>query len=794
MYERFRKITQTPIKQASVLIIGEAPGSSEIARDEPFVGLSGQFLREALSVSRLPNAEECYITNALLCRPPKEAIRREAIEQCRKRVQREIELVGPRLILALGNIAVYSLTGEYSTRITTLHGSPFKYWTKAKATGESVGDLPIPTSIVMPCLHPAKILRTPGDCASFMLALDYAAELLNGGNIRDPGVSAFEIVADNEKEVNGAVATLLEREGLVGTDIETGYSSDPSRGSILVFGVCYEKNKTLIFPSYVFKYPAIQTLFESTKLEFGWQGGKYDTPWLRYKGLPARIDQDSMLLHYCLNENEGGHDLETLAIRYLGAKPYKHVVKAYTKPGDAGYENVPVEVLYPYLAKDCDYAYQLIGKFRPVVESDPLLNYLYYTMLLPGSRFLRRVQRAGFFVNVAHAEQLRVKLEKQIDGIIDKILDIIQPLWDPDQYRADTGHKTAPEIFNPGSPEQLKWMLFTRLKLPPKRGKKFSTDRDVLESLQYKHLCIEPLLELRSVQKVKSTYVDGVLKRLNPEDLRVRGTFNLHRTVTGRLSSTDPNLQNIKDVPEVKTMFGAPRGRTLIVADYKGAELRVLAHLSKDKALREVFLAGRDLHEEVRKLLGTTRIKAKTVNFGIAYGRTAYSIAEEFKMSEQEAQWLIDEWFRRFPEAKAYMDQCDRDVEAHKVFTTPFGRKRRFGVLTFANIGHVKNEARNFRVQSIASDLTFMSGMALEWDLRKMSSEIVNLVHDNLIAEALGDPDSSSVKASVDLIRKVMEDVPKRPPINTNIPFAVDIKVGQDWGNMTPVEREVDTY
>ncbi len=777
VYEKFRRIPETPIKLADAMLIGEAPGSSELSRKAPFVGESGKLLRGALELSGIP-VEQCYLTNALLCRPPKGVISRDAIERCRIRVHLEIGRVKPKIIVALGNTAMHSLTGEYSLKITQVHGSPFP-WVNL------IGNI-----IVMPCFHPAKILRAPGECASFVAVFEYVAELLKGAPLRNPGETFFHVVPDNEKEVSRVVEFLLKEERLVGIDIETGYSTDPLIGKILAFGLCYKKNCVVVFPDYVFKYSAIKTLLESPKLKLGWQGGQYDTSFFRHIGYPAKIDHDSMYLHYSLNENEGGHDLNTLSRFYLGAEDDRRVAKQYMKPGDGGYQNVPRKVLYPYVAKHCDHTFQLIQQFLPLVESDSDLNILYYKLLLPASRFLRRVQRAGFYVNVGHAEQFGEHLEGEIDKAVDIILDVLQPIWDPNQYMEQTGHKTAPEIFNPGSPEQLKWMLFTKLRLPPKRGKKFSTDKEVLDSLLHRHVCIQPILDYRSIKKVKSTYVDGVLERMN-DDHRVRSTFALHRTVTGRLSSRNPNLQNIKDNPDVKTMFGAPPGRILIEADYKGAELRVMAYLSGDRNLREIFLTGKDLHDEVVQMLNTSRIRAKAVNFGIAFGRSAYSLAEEYGMSEREAQWMIDEWFKRFPDVKVYMDQCEQDVIDKKVLTTPFGRKRRFGLLTNQNIKHVKNEARNFRVQSIASDLALTSAMEMQWDLQKLNARIVNMVHDSIIVEAPNN--KTTIQAGAALMQNVMVDMPKRDPIKTDVPFLAEIKTGQFWGDLKPLQ-EGDEY
>jgi len=538
----------------------------------------------------------------------------------------------------------------------------------------------------------------------------------------------------------------------------------------------------------------LKPLFESRKPLMCWHNGQFDTSFLRRIGIPARIDHDTILLHYCLNEHEGDHDLDTLSRRELGAPEYKSKIKKYVQKGDKGYESVPKDELYPYLAKDCDYTLQLYHRFAPLVGNDPDLRKLYYNLLLPHSRFLRRVQRNGLYLNMSYIKVLREELQAKSDGLTDKIVDMLQPHWDAELYKKQTGAKTAGLTFLPTSNKQLAWMLFNRLRLVHRvrRKKALCVDKHVLESMRNLHPAIPKLLELRTTNKMKSTYVDGMLKRRN-NDGRVRSSFLLFGTKTGRLSSRNPNLQNIPRDSSIKAIFCAEPENVLIEADYKGAELRVLAYLSDDDFLKGVFKEGRDLHDEVARFLfgenftKEQRVKAKNVNFGIAYGRTAYTISQEYNVPLIEAQAMLEEWFSRAPGARKYLLQCDADAENGVVLTTPFGRKRRFGLISKENIKDLRNEARNFRIQSIASDLTLISARNMEKGLRELGAKIVNLVHDNIVVEV--DDNTAKIKEVMKIMKDVMEEVPEYT-LRTDVPFGVDFKVGSVWGKLKEVEDQ----
>jgi DNA polymerase-1 len=771
-YKVYPKIPSPTPRECILAIVGEAPGTTEIVQKKPFVGASGKLLRQTLNKSGFTNeeiAQSVYITNSMLCRPPAgKPISTVAVDNCRGRLLEELNAAKPRVILALGNTSLHALTGNHKLKIT-------------QEQGRVVWSNLVPGVKIVPAFHPAKILRTPADYKTFHVAVSYAVSLARGGPIKHPGKTNY-IALKTPEEVLEAVEFLKNYNLLVGDIETTGFS--PIKNRILVLGICYEPGEVIIVPAPFIKY--LKPLFDSPNIKWVWHNGKFDTAFLRRVGMKAMVHHDTILLHYCLNENTGTHDLEQLASLLLGAEDYKDSVKKYAPDKEKGYQDVPPHVLYPYLARDCDYTRKVFDILLPKVESDPNLKKLYYDLLLKASSFLQRVERNGLYLNNEAVENLKKMYLEQLHDLRVRITECTAGLWNPEQYKAETKAKTASADFNASSPKQLAWLLYDRLMLKPKKAKGRSTAEEAVKELKGMHPVIELVLELRSVRKMLSTYVVGFKKRVDP-DGRVRTSYLIHGTATGRLSSRKPNVQNVPKEPVIRNIIKAAPGFRLMEADYKGAELRVLAELSRDKFLMDVFVAGRDLHDEVSIMLfgpnftEAQRMRAKAVNFGIPYGRTAESIAEEHKIPVAEAQKMIDEWLRRALEAKAYLESCDEYVLKGILLVTPFGRYRRFGLVIGQTVEDQQREARNFRIQSIASDLTLISAMTMEKRIAEYGAKIINLVHDSILIEY---PDDLSLRAP---IAKIVSEVMTKVPIeklNAKVPFIADLKDGYEWGSL----------
>ena len=766
----FPRIPASRVFQADFAVVGEAADNSEIANKKAFQGYKGNMVRKCLQVAGLNDTSKVFFTNALLCRPPVgKPINQQAVQCCKDRLLEELALVQPKVIMALGNTPVQVLTANSKAKITHEHGRALK-------------SPYLPGVPVIANWHPGKVARAPGDYKTFISATQYAVQTLLTGIVKEPPPSKFEIVDTDERLAE--VVPFLALHTLVAADIETG-GFNPRRDKTLALGICYQPGQSFIFPGHMLK--KLKALFQIDSIKWIWHNGKFDTAFLRKYGLRATVHHDTILLHYALNETSGTHDLGQLASQLLGAPNYKMSVKGYATAKESGYANVPPEILNPYLAKDVDYTFQIFHILYPRLCANLKLHKLYHELLIPASSFLQRMERNGMWTRLDSLEELRIRFMGEIEDVTNRIGELTEGLWNPERYVQDTGAKTSPAVFNPGSTKQLAWILYDRLKLKSKHRGSRSTDEEHIQEFAGQHPFVDLILERRSLKKALKTYVEGVIKAR--DDLgRVHSTFSLYTTATGRLSSREPNVQNVKKDPQIKGVYQAPAGRVLLEADYKAAELRVLAHISGDVALKQMFVDGRDPHTELAITLfgedftDEDRNKAKTINFGIPYGRTAFDIAQVFGISQTEAQRMIDGWAIMFPQAWAYLLSCDKAVLKGEVLTTVFGRHRRFGLVTADLLGNLQNEARNFRIQSISSDLTLLSAMTLEKELDLVyGGKVINLIHDAILIEVDDIPEV--IEAASKLLMATMSRVPVEV-LHTDVPFVTDLKVGPVWGSM----------
>ena len=511
---------------------------------------------------------------------------------------------------------------------------------------------------------------------------------------------------------------------------------------------------------------------------------QFDTAVLSEHGIEVEGQHDTLLQHYTLNENERGHDLDSLSRLFLGAKGYGFDVDK------SKMAELSKDKLHLLVAMDADHTLQLHNLFSTVIEKDTNLCSLYHKVLIPGINFLRRTSQRGFYVRQKYLAKYHEELQGELDVLKEQVINSFSSIWDRSDYLERTDAKSASVELNPNSPPQLAYIIYDRLRIIPKIHKKVkrSTDKDIIADIESKHPGFTYLLKYKTKAKLMSTYVKGIEKKVDP-DGRLRSSFSLQTTVTGRLSSSNPNVQNIPRNPIVKAIFGAPKGRLLIEADYSQLELRLLAHFSDDDFLLDTYYQGKDLHDEMtREIYGVDftsedRTKVKGLNFGIIYGITAFSIAQTFKISVSEAQRMIDKWFERAPKAKQYLDDCEAQLLSGEPFITPTGRHRRYGIIS--NDQGLKNESRNFKIQATGSDLNLLSAVELEKPLLELDAFTVNLIHDEVLTEALND--KNKVCKIIDLTDYTMRETPKKW-LNPKIEFPVDMKVGPVWGYLKEVD------
>lgn len=548
-------------------------------------------------------------------------------------------------------------------------------------------------------------------------------------------------------------------------------------------------------------YQALQGILDDPDITYIWHNGKFDCNRLSYLcRIKAHVDEDTMLKHYaCINEKKGTHGLKELGQLYLQAPAWDdqldQIKRQYCKDHrikleDFTYDLIPTETLIPYMQRDCIATYRLLQVFRKLArpESDFI-----YKVLCKASNVYGEMELNGVRIDLDYLDDLEFDLEVEIRNAEKHFNEVAAKVWDPLKYSQDTQAKVKPtEPFNMKSPKQLKWMLHQLLGYPVN-----STDAATIESLVSdceKGLITNPLAKdflesiavLRKANKYMDTYVQGIRKVLC-RDCRVRGTFNLHGTETGRLSSSSPNMQNIPRNKKIKNIIGCSSGYQLVQLDYSQAELRVLAMLSGDESMIKTYQDGIDLHDAVAAdMFGPDfdkeqRNMAKTINFGIAYGRGPSSISENFGKTMQESQEIINKWFKSKPKVKQYIDAQRRKPLKGEPCTTLLGRKRHF-VITNENLYHVQNEYINTPIQSVASDFTMLSLLAIhDWIKENgIDAKIVTTVHDSIILEVKND------KKLIDLVaskcKQIMAETPKKFVPECPVPFRADVEIGTSWG------------
>jgi DNA polymerase-1 len=465
-----------------------------------------------------------------------------------------------------------------------------------------------------------------------------------------------------------------------------------------------------------------------------------------------------------LLDPESRKDLNELARRYLG-----HSVMDFSELGAERMDMVPVEQAAHYSVADAEAVIRLKEKMLPELRSRNQEK-LFYEIELPLIPVLIEMELNGILLD---KEVLREQA-KELETLATQLLQDI--------------FRLAGQDFNPNSPKQVAYVLFERLKLPVLRKTKTgpSTDAYVLQELAGLHPLPERLLAYRELEKLLSTYVKKLPEYINPQTGRVHTTFQQHVTVTGRLSSTDPNLQNIPVRTElggqIRKAFVAPPGRVLIGADYSQIELRVLAHLSGDEGLIGAFERDEDVHARTAATIFNIPIEsvgprerriAKMINFGLSYGMTGYGLAQRTGLSRTEAEKFIKNYFEKYPGVRAYMERVVGEAEERRYLETLLGRRRYFVELS----SQTKREAINFPVQGSASDIMKLAMLRVYEKIQsgEIQADMLLQIHDELIFEA----DAAEAERAARIIKQTMEGA-----FPLCVPLKVETHIGANWGEI----------
>jgi DNA polymerase I-like protein with 3'-5' exonuclease and polymerase domains len=657
----------------------------------------------------------------------------------------DIDLDNYDWVILVGSEALKNFTKE--TKITTY-------------SGKKVEDK------FLPIINPAMLSFKPEATTTWETSKKNIIDYING-NVEESEVTeeiAFGI-NDTKKANNFLMDAIVYDCPYFAIDSETT-ALYPRNGWVQGISICYNGKFAAYISTDCFNElteALLQELFIKKRAIF--HNAKFDMAFFRYYfNLKIPSFEDTMLLHYLIDENPGNHGLKTLALHFTPygdyEKPLHEWIENFRKEkgilkSDFKWEWIPFEVMYPYAAMDALCTFLIYEKFVKI-KKNPKLKAVYDNILIPGSRFLMEIQDNGVPFDRDRLSYAQHLMQHDIDDAIEKLY------THPEIKEFE---KAQGKEFNPNSVVQLRTLLFDYLNLTPtglKTGTgKDSTNAEVLKELTAQSEVPALILDIRQKSKIKNTYLDKIIPQLD-RDGRLRTNFNLHSTTSGRLSSSGKlNMQQIpRDNPIVKGCIKAQPGNKIVAMDLTTAEVYVAAVLSQDEALMDVFRSGGNFHssiaktvfhlpcevEEVAALYPTQRQAAKAVTFGIMYGAGPHKISEQVTkdsgeyFSVSEASKVIDDYFKTFHRLRDWIDENRDFIKANGFIYSFFGRKRRLHNVNSTDRGiqgHAIRSGLNFLVQSTASDINLLGAIEAHemLHIKKMKSKIFALVHDSILAE-----------------------------------------------------------
>ncbi|CAN1529635.1 PolA DNA polymerase I - 3'-5' exonuclease and polymerase domains [Methylophilaceae bacterium] len=519
----------------------------------------------------------------------------------------------------------------------------------------------------------------------------------------------------------------------------------------------------------------IKPILENPAIKKVGQNLKYDQHVLANHGIAINgIAHDTLLQSYVF-ESHKSHGMDALSERHLGFKPISFEEVAGKGAKQVTFNQVTVETAAEYAAEDADITLQLHQAMYPQVAADSKLDYIYSQIEMPSSQALFNIERNGVLID-------RAMLASQSNEIGNKLIAL-----------ENQAYALAGQPFNLASPKQLQEILFDKLGIKPTKKTPSgapSTDEDVLQELALDHPLPKVLLEYRGLAKLKSTYTDKLPRMINASTGRVHTSYNQAVAITGRLASSDPNLQNIPvrsaEGRRIREAFIAPAGSVIVSADYSQIELRIMAHLSQDAGMLKAFSNNEDIHRhtaaeifgvELTAVDSEQRRYAKVINFGLIYGMSAFGLAQNLNIDRTSAQSYIERYFARYPGVRDYM-QSTRDMAKQRGFVeTYFGRRLWVPEINSPNgmrRAGAERAAINAPMQGTAADLIKLAMIAVDQWLgeAKLQSKLIMQVHDELVLE-VPEAELAVVKAK---LTELMQGVAQ-----LSVPLLVEVGVGKNW-------------
>lgn len=746
------------------------------------MGPSGKLLNQVLAHHGYQR-NEVMLTNVCLCRPKDNATpTKAAIAACRPRLLNELRRSGAADVVALGGTAADALVDDPRT-ITKLRIGPAKPPTGALADSA--------IKRVIPTWHPAYCLRT---------ADAFPALVSDIGKLKDKEDNAWSApVWRAYDDAASATAVLGELEAVAThlvVDIEVGIEKDtafdhPNNYQLLAVGLGYARGKAVVIGETALAdrgvLDGLKRLLSKVKIIA--HNGKFDLGGLYPHVGGQTLWFDTMLASYCLDERPGNHGLKVLAVERLGAPQYDLEIQQFI-PRGGNYANIPRPILYKYNAYDVACTWALYELFTERLEREDVRRV--HDFMVAASNQLMYLELNGIAIDRPYMRQLQIEFTERLEVIESDLNRIVTDMFHirhPETVETDLGRTTI--TINPRSPKQIKEVLSGQDIIVE------STNQDTLERL-LEHLQVQrgmsseslvvqflnTLLHHRRQQKLYSTYVEGIRKRMYRG--RVYTTYLLHGTTSGRLASRNPNLQNIVRDKAIRRQFAVSKPENILIqADFKQAEGRVITTLAQDPYLRDIFSNPEvDMFNELSdQLYGKgrwgkeERVRTKAFFYGLSYGREAYSIALEYKMPVSEAERRLRDFMSLIPATAAWQQEVRERVLNGEDLVTPFGRRRRFWLITEQNQKDVLNEALSFLPQSTSSDICLSAFTRLRPMLRGLGF-IRLTIHDALVVECPEQLRDRVAAVLVDEMEKAGRDY------TDYVPFVTDVSFGKSWGDL----------
>jgi DNA polymerase-1 len=656
-------------------------------------------------------------------------------------------------------------------------------------------DMAVPVDLDMQKMKIEKfkgqILRELFEELEFRSLIDRLAEFIDDGDLATSTMESqnIEYILVNTRKQYDSFISELKRQPFFVFDTETT-GLNVFESQIIGLSFCWQASKAYYLPlndpeSEISSQQALQQLkgiFENDKIAKGGQNIKFDALMLnQHEIFIKNMSFDTMIADYLLNPGTRQHNLDTLAHNYLNYKmvPIEQLIGERGK-AQKNMADLPVAEVYEYACEDADITFRLKELLENELKKTDTYE-LFETLEMPLTRVLLEMEKNGVKLDVIFLAEMSKDLEGQLQELEQHI------------------YSEAGSQFNINSPQQLGKILFEEMEIHKEYGSRrpsktatgqFSTSEHVLERYA-RHPLVEKLLEYRKLTKLKSTYVDALPALISENSGRLHTSFNQTIAATGRLSSSDPNLQNIPIRTEVgrkirQAFIPAEAGHFILSADYSQIELRIMAHLSDDSGLKEAFAKGEDIHATTAaaifniplEMVNTDhRRKAKEVNFGIIYGISQYGLASRLAISNEEAKKIIDSYFHRFPKVHDYMNHTISFARQNKYVNTIRNRRRYIPEIESNNANVRQNAERmaiNTTIQGSAADLIKLAMISIQNDITKkgFKSKMILQVHDELVFEV----PETELENIQKLVKKRMESA-----IKLDVPIKVEMGSGKNW-------------